>query len=126
LRKFDSNLIVFQQPWSKENNMKKTVTLILFSLLLLCQPALALDLQTAKAQGLVGETATGYLAPVQATPAVQQLVNDINGKRKLHYQQIADRNKTALSAVEQLAGKKAMNKTPAGQFILVNGVWQKK
>ena len=106
--------------------MKKTITLILFGLLLICQPAMALDLQTAKAKGLVGETATGYLAPVKSTPEVQKLVNDINSKRKQHYQQIAQRNKTQLNAVEQLAGKKAIEKTPPGQFVNVNGSWQKK
>ena len=106
--------------------MKKIITLILLSFLLICQPSFALDLKTAKAQGLVGETATGYLAPVKATPAAQQLVNAINAKRKQHYQQIAKRNKTALSAVEQLAGKKALQKTPAGQFIKVGSVWKKK
>ncbi len=106
--------------------MKKTVTLILFGMLLICRPAMALDLQTAKAQGLVGETTTGYLAPVKATPEVQKLVNNINAKRKQHYQQIAKRNKTPLNAVEQLAGKKAIEKTPSGQFININGSWQKK
>ena len=106
--------------------MKKIVTLILFSLLLICQPALALDLQTAKAQGLVGETATGYLAPVKATPEAQKLVNNINAKRKQHYQKIAKRNKTPLNAVEHLAGKKAIEKTPSGQFININGSWKKK
>lgn len=106
--------------------MKKAITLILFGLLMICQPALALDLQTAKAQGLVGETATGYLAPIKTTPEVQRLVNDINGKRKQHYLQIAQRNKTQLNAVEQLAGKKAIQKTPAGQFVNINGSWQKK
>jgi len=106
--------------------MKKTVTLILFSLLLICQPAMALDLRAAKAQGLVGETTTGYLAPVKATPEAQKLVNNINAKRKQHYQQIAKRNKTALNTVEQRAGKKAIEKTPPGQFININGSWQKK
>jgi len=106
--------------------MKKTVSLILFGLLLICQPAIALDLQTAKAQGLVGETATGYLAPVKSTPEVKKLVNDINAKRKQHYQQIAQRNKAQLNAVEQLAGKKAIEKTPPGQFVNINGSWQKK
>jgi uncharacterized protein YdbL (DUF1318 family) len=106
--------------------MKKTVTLILFGLLLICQPAMAIDLQDAKAKGLVGETATGYLAPVKSTPEVQKLVNDINAKRKQHYKQIAQRNKTQLNAVEQLAGKKAIEKTPPGQFVNINGSWKKK
>ena len=106
--------------------MKKTLTLILFGLLLICQPAMALDLHSAKAQGLVGETTTGYLAAVKNTPEVQKLVNDINAKRKHHYQQIAKRNNTPLNAVEQLAGKKAIEKTPPGQFININGSWRKK
>ncbi len=106
--------------------MKKAITLILFGLLLICQPAMAIDLHAAKAQGLVGETTTGYLAAVQATPEVQKLVATINAKRKQHYTQISQRNKTSLNVVEQLAGKKAIQKTPAGQFINVNGSWKKK
>jgi len=106
--------------------MKKTVALIIFSLLLICQPAMALDLQSAKAQGLVGETSSGYLAPVKATEEAKKLVGDINKKRKQHYQKIAKSNNTQLSTVEQLAGKKAIAKTPAGQFIQLNNSWQKK
>lgn len=106
--------------------MKKTITLILLGLLLLCQPAMALDLRTAKEQGLVGETTSGYLAPVKATPEVKKLVATINAKRKQHYTQISQRNKTPLKGVEQLAGKKAIEKTPAGQFVNVNGSWKKK
>ena len=106
--------------------MKKTILLLVASLLLFCQTGFALDLQTAKAQGLVGETLTGYLEPVQTTPEVQQLVNAINGQRKAEYQKIAQRNGTSLQAVEQLAGKKAIEKTPPGQFIKAGGGWQKK
>ncbi|WP_339136755.1 MAG: YdbL family protein [Candidatus Electrothrix sp. GW3-4] len=108
--------------------MKNTITLLLFCLftLLLCQPVFALDLQAAKAQGLVGETPTGYLDVVKASPDAQQLIKDINAKRKAHYQQIAKKNKTPLSAVEKLAGQKAMEKTPAGQYVKVGGKWQKK
>lgn len=106
--------------------MKRIVSLVFLGLLLICQPAMALDLQTAKTEGLVGETATGYLAPVKVNPDVQQLVKTINSKRKAHYEQISKRNKTSLGAVETLAGKKAMEKTPAGQFIQVNGAWKKK
>ncbi len=106
--------------------MKRIVSLVLFGLLLICQPATALDLKSAKTNGLVGETKTGYLAPVKSGPEVAQLVKSINAKRKAHYQKISKRNKTTLSAVEQLAGKKAMKKTPAGQFVQVNGVWKKK
>ncbi|HEB69162.1 MAG TPA: DUF1318 domain-containing protein [Desulfobulbus sp.] len=106
--------------------MKKTLFILISALLITCQSAFALDLQTAKAQGLVGETLTGYLAPVKATPEVQQLVKTINTKRKAQYKKIAQRNGTSLQAVEQLAGKKAIEKTPPGQFIKTGGGWQKK
>ncbi len=106
--------------------MKKTLFILITALLITCQSAFALDLQTAKAQGLVGETLTGYLAPVKATPEVQQLVKTINTKRKAQYKKIAQRNGTSLQAVEQLAGKKAIEKTPPGQFIKTGGGWQKK
>ena len=112
--------------FNKVKVMKKTIFFLVATLLLTCQAGFALDLQTAKAQGLVGETLTGYLAPVKATPEVQQLVNTINAKRKTQYQQIAQRNGTNLQAVEQLAGKKAIEKTPHGQFIKSGGGWQKK
>ena len=92
--------------------MKKTVTLILFGLLLICQPAFALDLDSARAQGLVRETAAGYLVPVKSSPEVQKLVNNINTERKQVYQQIAQRTNTQLNVVEQQAGKKLIGKNP--------------
>jgi len=108
--------------------MKNTITLFLICLfaLLLWQPVFALELSDAKAQGLVGETPTGYLDVVKASPEAKQLIKEINAKRKTHYQQIAKKNKTALSAVEKLAGQKAMEKTPAGQYVKVGEKWQKK
>uniref|UniRef100_UPI0040569B7C YdbL family protein n=1 Tax=Candidatus Electrothrix sp. TaxID=2170559 RepID=UPI0040569B7C len=108
--------------------MNTTITLFLcgFFTLLLCQPVFALELQDAKPQGLVGETPTGYLDVVKASPEAKQLIKEINAKRKIHYQEIAKKNKTPLSAVEKLAGQKALEKTPAGQFIKVGGKWEKK
>ena len=89
----------------------------------------AASLDQAKSQGLVGEQANGYLGVVAASaPAdVKALVADINQKRKQEYQSIAQRNKTSLDAVEALAGKKAIELTPAGQYVrLPSGQWQKK
>jgi len=45
------------------------------------------------------------------------LLSDINGKRRDAYKQIAIKNGTTLQAVETLAGEKAMQKTPSGQYI---------
>ena len=105
----------------------KRLLLSLAALLVLSGNGFCLDLQTAKAQGLVGETPTGYLAPVPAAHAeAKNLAQSINAQRKKHYEEIARRNNTQLQAVEQLAGQKALEKTPAGQYIQLNGVWRKK
>ena len=105
----------------------KRFLLSLAALLVLSGNGFCLDLQTAKAQGLVGETPTGYLAPVQpAHTEAKNLAQSINAQRKKQYEAIAKRNNTPLQAVEQLAGQKALEKTPAGQYIQLNGVWRKK
>lgn len=90
-------------------------------------PGWAINLQDAKAQGLVGEQPNGYLGLVKASPAAEALMKDINTKRKKAYQAIAQRNKTKLNVVETLAGKKAINRTPRGQYIKnAAGKWVKK
>ena len=107
--------------------MNKLLSMILLAILFLSQPAYALDLGEAKARGLVGETLSGYLAPISSgDPAVTQLVNSINDQRKQYYQDIARKNNTPLQTVEQLAGKKAIEKTPAGQFVNTGSGWRKK
>ncbi len=72
---------------------------------------------TAKDQGLVGETPSGYLAAVKSpSPEVSALIESINAKRKQKFKEIAARNNTSLQAVEQLAGKKAIEKINPGQL----------
>ncbi|WP_419149023.1 YdbL family protein [Pseudoalteromonas 'SMAR'] len=88
--------------------------------------ALAMSLDSAKSQGLVGETMSGYLGVVKASPEVQQLVDEVNAKRKEKYQQLAKQNGITLAQVEALAAKKAYTKTQAGHYIQVNGRWVKK
>lgn len=107
--------------------MKKLLILLTGCLLLIMQPVYAIDLQLAKDQGLVGETAAGYLQAVGSpSPEVKALIQSVNAQRKAKYQEIAARNNTSLQAVEQLAGKKAIEKSAAGSYIKLNGDWQKK
>jgi hypothetical protein len=87
----------------------------------------AADLGSAKAAGYVGEQPNGYLGVVPGAPGdVPSLVNSINAQRRAAYQNIAQSNGTSLAAVEQLAGQKAIAKTPAGQYILSGGRWVRK
>ena len=111
---------------SSVSNRVRNVASLLVLLLVFSGQALALDLQTAKNQGLIGETSSGYLEIVTDSVGVSKLVQEINAQRKAEYARIAAANGIAVSDVEALAAKKAIAKTPAGQFVKVNGQWQKK
>ncbi len=91
-------------------------------------PAAALDLEEARARGLVGETARGYIAPVQApTPEVTQLVNQVNAGRRAEYQRIARTTGTSLEAVEVSAAQKIFRQLPPGTFVqATGGSWSRK
>jgi hypothetical protein len=87
----------------------------------------ALTLEEAKAKGLVGEKVNGYLGlVVQGNAEAQALVREINQKRRQAYEDIARRDGVNLSAVEALAGEKAIEKTKPGNFIEGPGGWVKK
>ncbi len=107
----------------------------LLMLLLLCAGlgqatvALALTLDEAKAQGLVGEKLDGYIAAVSAAPSaeVQALVSSTNDGRRKVYAELAQRNGITLEAVGVLSGEKLQGAAPSGQYIqLPDGSWRKK
>ena len=116
-----------KQAIMKKAIMKKAMVIGAACLLLMTQPAYSVDLQTAKSQGLVGETPSGYLGDVKSPSAeTKALIESINLKRKQKYQEIAARNKTSLQTIEQLAGDKAIEKSRPGSYIKQGGSWQKK
>ena len=88
--------------------------LVFLSVLLFAVSSMALDIDTAKAQGLVGEQTNGYLGLV-ATNHMEAaaLVSEINLKRKEKYMEIATKQKTALSNIEALAGGKLIERAAA-------------
>jgi uncharacterized protein YdbL (DUF1318 family) len=105
--------------------------LLLSALLLVCAPLAVADLSldAAKQQGLVGEDASGYLAAVVAAPSkeVRALVKSINDQRREEYERIAADNGIDVGDVEQLAGRKAIEKTLPGGYIRLPGSgWQTK
>ena len=83
-------------------------------------------LDSAKQQGLVGETPTGYLDVVRATGEAREVVEAINQARRNEYTRIAEKHAIPVTQVETVAGKKAIEKTPSGQFVLIEGQWVKK
>ena len=116
---------------SISNQQPKFLAVILGCILFVFTPLLAFGvaLDEAKQQGSLGERPDGYLGLVKpsSSPDTVNLMKDINRKRRDVYKGIAEKNGTALSAVEALAGKKAIDKTPSGQFIMQpNGTWTPK
>jgi uncharacterized protein YdbL (DUF1318 family) len=91
------------------------------------QPLFALSLEEAKSQGLIGEKVNGYLGlVVPGNAEAQALVKDVNQKRRQAYEEIARRNGTNITAVETLAGEKAVQNTKPGNFVEGPGGWVKK
>jgi uncharacterized protein YdbL (DUF1318 family) len=101
---------------------------MLAGLLALAAPALALDLNSARDQGLVGEMADGFVAavPGKESAEVTKLVNEVNTRRKAHYAEIAARNGTPVEAVAALAGKKLIEGAPSGWMVKPDGDWIRK
>lgn len=101
--------------------------------LLLSVPAMAMNLNeamtalpSAKAAGQVGEQPDGYLGVVSPAGNAAAIARQINDARREEYQRLARENKIQLRDVESMAGKKALERTPSGQYIMLNGVWMKK
>lgn len=107
--------------------MKKIFAAI--GLAMILQNAWAIDIRTAKSQGLVGEARNGYIAAVQ-TPAsaeVRALVADVNGKRKAQFNRTAQKTGTTVAQVANRFYELAVQKTAAGHYYQDSGGrWRKK
>lgn len=91
-------------------------------------PAAAISLNAARAQGLVGETRSGYLAPVRSPSGeVQALIDKVNAKRRNHYRSIASRNGVGIEEVGRITAEKLINGLPRGVYFQApDGAWRKK
>jgi uncharacterized protein YdbL (DUF1318 family) len=109
----------------KSNRIARYTFLLLA---LFATASMAADLAQAKRDGHVGERADGFLGLVvtNAPGDVVALVEDVNKKRMAEYRRIAQANNITMEQVQALAGKKAIEKTQRGGWILVNGGWKRK
>lgn len=98
-------------------------------LIMLLQNAWAIDIRTAKAEGLVGEANTGLIAAVK-TPAsaeVRALIADVNNKRKTQFNRTAQRTGTTVAQVANRFYELAVQKTASGNYYQdAAGRWKKK
>ncbi|MEQ1963732.1 YdbL family protein [Xenorhabdus khoisanae] len=106
--------------------MKKAGMIFILSLLF-SSFAAGMTLNEAKQQGLVGETFSGYLAPVKNTKDAQSVVKKINEEREKKYTEIAVQNNMTTDQVAKIAGEKLVNRAISGEYVLgINGNWVKK
>lgn len=106
--------------------MKKLLWLMLAGMLL-SPSAWALSLDEARQQGRVGETLSGYIAPVKQDSATRALVERINQGREQQYQQLAQRNGMSTAQVARIAGEKLVQRAESGEYVRgINGMWLQK
>ena len=113
-------------------NLTKRLSSLLL-LLSLSLPAVALNLNEAmsalgdaKVSGQLGEMPNGYLGVVSGGGQAAEIAQLINQARRAEYQKLAAQNGIKLTDVEAIAGQKAIDKTPPGQYIQLQGKWQRK
>lgn len=104
----------------------KRLTLLILALGFNVQAA-TLTLNDARTQGRVGETPSGYIAPVTQDADTLALVNRINAARAESYQKLADSNNLPVDEVAKMAGQKLVARAQPGEYVKgINGRWLKK
>ncbi|MGL4724322.1 MAG: YdbL family protein [Scandinavium sp.] len=107
--------------------MKTLLIMVVLSLSLISQSAFALTLEQARSEGLVGETLSGYLAPLRQDKQTLALVKQINDARSESYQQLADSNNIPVDEVAKMAGQKLVARAQPGEYVKgINGKWLRK
>jgi len=93
------------------------------------QSAWAIDIHSAKNQGLVGEANTGYLAAVVSAPSaeVTALISEVNQKRKAQFKSTAEKTGATLEQVRLRFYELAVERTQSGHYYQdQGGNWKRK
>lgn len=102
--------------------MNTVTKLFLLLTIIFTGQLMASQLSEAKDAGLIGEQANGYIGIVTAAPDdIKALVKEVNAKRKARYKKIAKSKKISLSDVTAIGGRKAIEKTKSGNYIMRAG-----
>ncbi len=115
------------------HELKRRSALLAISLFLTCaglvSPAMALTLDEARTQGLVGERPDGLVGAVSANASteVAALVAQINAARLDSYRALAARDGAPLPAVQAIAGEKLLERArQSGWYTMdANGNWSR-
>ena len=100
---------------------------LLLSSLLFAGSAFAMDLHSARRDGLVGEKSDGYVSALKSSPDVEALVSDVNARRREEYAKISKQNGQPVDVVGQLAAEQIRSKLePGASYQGAGGAWVKK
>ena len=110
----------------KPDVFRKSIAALL--LVLAFQSAWAIDIHSAKEQGLVGEANTGYLAAIGTPSAeVKALIAEVNEKRKAEFQRTAEKTGATLQQVQFRFYELAVQRTQPGHYYQdAGGSWKRK
>lgn len=93
----------------------------------LASPAFAIDLQSARSSGIVGEKNDGYVAVLKASSEADALAAEVNARRKAEYTRISKENGQPVDVVAKVAAEAIINKLSAGSsYQATDGSWKKK
>jgi len=114
--------------------IRNRIAIIAAALALLATPVLAdaasdkATIDAAKAAGVVGEQADGYLGVVSsADPAVAAALASINNGRANVYAETASKSGVTRDAAGQATGTQLIARVPPGQYYKpLGGAWTKK
>jgi hypothetical protein len=106
--------------------MKKLIAIIAI-IFAATTSASALDLQSARATGQIGEKNDGYVTALQSTLEAKNLAAEVNEKRKAEYARISKENGQTVDVVAKIAAGQIITKLPAGAKYQDNsGAWKTK
>ena len=89
----------------------------------------AIDLDTARAQGLVGERFDGLIGATTPNPSpdVLNLIQQVNQGRMAKYRDSASNSGTDINTFRRIMGEKIISTVPSGTQIMgPNGQWMQK
>jgi uncharacterized protein YdbL (DUF1318 family) len=101
--------------------------MLIAAIVAVASSASALDFDSAKRKGLIGERPDGYVEVVgDASSDVRALASDVNAKRRAAYEKVAHQNGAPVADVAKIAGKKLIDGAPPGTYVKIDGAWVKK
>lgn len=90
-------------------------------------PSFALDLQSARSSGVLGEKNDGYVSVLKASPEASALAAEVNAKRKAEYARISKENGQSVDVVAKVAAETIISKLSAGSsYQGADGSWKQK